>query len=43
MESITPISPSLTPTIPLDNGLQGIQPVNAPSSNFEFRTRQRNR
>jgi hypothetical protein len=43
VESITPISPSLTPTIPLDNGLQGIQPVNAPSSNFEFRTRQRNR
>jgi hypothetical protein len=43
MESITPISPSLTPTIPLDDGLQGIQPVNAPSSNFEFKTRQRNR
>jgi LAS superfamily LD-carboxypeptidase LdcB len=37
MESITPISPSLTPTIPLDNGLQGIQPVNAPSIPFETR------
>ena len=37
MKEITPISSSLTPTIPLDNGLQGIQPVNFPSIPFETR------
>jgi hypothetical protein len=43
VESIPTISVTEIPTISLDDGLQGIQPVNAPSSNFEFRTRRRNR
>jgi hypothetical protein len=37
VESIPTISVTEIPTISLDDGLQGIQPVNAPSSNFEFK------
>jgi hypothetical protein len=43
VESIPTISVTEIPTISLDDGLQGIQPVNAPSSNFEFKPRRRNR